>query len=230
MFSLRNTNVACNAMKLSRSLLLLFLLGALLKLCGCTGQPQNAQKNRTDSLSEEAYKAVEERLAKSDSKKLTLNNIDTISDKNLEQVIVDNISLKVNGDSENEYFVAKELTKPQQMIFIIEQVEAEVNNGGFNQFFYNSSGKFSKDMEDAFKAIDAIKFSELVRKANETYNKHKKEIIKTQEESIDGFEKSYNNNPLNKLDKEFYDLYTKENLSKLKIKFIRSHKNEFVDY
>ena len=28
----------------------------------------------------------------------------------------------------------------------------------------------------------------------------------------------------------FYDLYTKENLSKLKIKFIRSHKNEFVDY
>ena len=122
MFSLRNTNVACNAMKLSRSLLLLFLLGALLKLCGCTGQPQNVQKNRTDSLSEEAYKAVEERLAKSDSKKLTLNNIDTISDKNLEQVIVDNISLKVNGDSENEYFVAKELTKPQQMIFIIEQL------------------------------------------------------------------------------------------------------------
>ena len=94
-------------------------------------------------MSEEAYKVVEERLAKSDSKKLTRNNIDTISDKNLEQVIVDNISLKVNGDSENEYFVAKELTKPQQMIFIIEQVEAEVNNGGFNQFFYNSSGKFS---------------------------------------------------------------------------------------
>ncbi len=67
-------------------------------------------------------------------------------------------------------------------------------------------------------------------KANEIYNKHKEEIIKMQDGSLDGFSKSYDNNPLNKLDDEFYALYKKEDLGKLKIKFIRSHKTEFIDY
>lgn len=216
-------------MKTSRIVVLLFLLEALLKLGACKDQTHTTQKSRADSSSEEAYKAVVEQLAKSDSKKLTINNIDTTSDENLEQIIVDNISLKVNGDSENEYFVARELTKPQQFIFIIEQVEAEVNNGGFNQFFYNSSKEYAKNMEEAFKAIGATKFSALVSKANKIYNYHKEEIIKMQDGSLDGFSKSYDNNPLNKLDDEFYVLYKKEDLGKLKIKFIRSHKTEFID-
>ena len=152
-------------MKTSKTVVLLFLLGALLKLCACTEQTHTTQKSRADSSSEEAYKAVVEQLAKSDSKKLTISNIDTTSDENLEQIILDNISLKVNGDSENEYFVARELTNSQQTIFIIEQVEAEVNNGGFNQFFFNSSRQYAKNMEEAFKTIGATKFSKLVRKA-----------------------------------------------------------------
>ena len=37
------------------------------------------------------------------------------------------------------------------------------------------------------------------------------------------------NNPLNDLDTEFYDLSKIENLSELRIKYIRTHKLEFID-
>lgn len=41
-------------------------------------------------------------------------------------------------------------------------VEGEVNNGGFNQFYFNSSGQLPTW---AFEIIGANKFAELVQKA-----------------------------------------------------------------
>ncbi|MBN1215668.1 MAG: DUF4375 domain-containing protein [Candidatus Lokiarchaeota archaeon] len=39
-----------------------------------------------------------------------------------------------------------ELSLPEKNIIFIEKLEREVNNGGFNQFFFNSAGDYSHDI------------------------------------------------------------------------------------
>ena len=37
------------------------------------------------------------------------------------------------------------LNESQKTVLIVENLEREINNGGFNQFFFNSSGDFSHE-------------------------------------------------------------------------------------
>lgn len=48
-----------------------------------------------------------------------------------------------------------ELTEPQKNFFFIQELEREVNNGGFNQYFYNLSGDYAMYTVGALKAIGA---------------------------------------------------------------------------
>ena len=119
--------------------------------------------------------------------------------------------------------------KPRQAIYMIWLLEAEVNNGGYNQFYFNSSGQFYKHLPDALKLVGADKFAELTKKANNIYEKENTKITKDQDGAIEGFSKSYDDNPLNKFDDEFYELYKTENLQQIQVDFIRKHKTEFID-
>jgi hypothetical protein len=162
-------------------------------------------------------------------KKLTSQTIDTIEERKLEQAVVGNIVAKMLSDLSDEYDIVMKLSKSQQAIYVIWLVESEVNNGGFNQFFYNSSREFAEYMVEAFTTIGAVKFSNLVQQAYETYKREKEKISKQQDGSSEGFSKSYEKNPLNKYDDEFYALYKKEDLNQLKIDFIRNYKIDFID-
>jgi hypothetical protein len=108
-------------------------------------------------------------------------------------------------------------------------LEAEVNNGGYNQFYFNSSGQFYKQLPEALRLIGAYKFADLTIRANNTYEKENAKITKYQDGTIEGFSKSYDDNPLNKFDDEFYDLYKQEDLQKIQVDYIRKHKSAFVD-
>ena len=60
-------------------------------------------------------------------------------------------------------------------------------------------------------------------------NQRRKKIKNHQDGTLEGFSKSYQDNPLNDLDTEFYDLYKIEDLHKLQVDFIRKNKQDFVD-
>ena len=57
-----------------------------------------------------------------------------------------------NVDSLNEY---------ERTIFVTQELENEVNNGGFFQFFDNSSGQFASEIVQAFINIGAEKTAEI---------------------------------------------------------------------
>ena len=107
-------------------------------------------------------------------------------------------------------------------------LQAEVNNGGFNQFYYNSSGQFSEMAKDGLEYIGAEKFFELVEKANKTYSNIKDALESKDDGTIESFSESYENNPLNDFDDKFYELEESENLDSLQIVFIRENKEEFI--
>lgn len=57
------------------------------------------------------------------------------------------------------------LTMQERIFFIVQQLEVEVNNGGFSQYFYNSSGDFVNEVVDSFMAIGAENTAIICKKA-----------------------------------------------------------------
>lgn len=49
----------------------------------------------------------------------------------------------------------EKLSDPQKNFFFNQNLEREINNGGFDQFFFNSSGDFAHDTVNSLDAIGA---------------------------------------------------------------------------
>lgn len=228
----RKTNqaVSGNAMKTTRPLLILIMFATLLKLLGCTPKTIENQKTETsDSLPSDIQKMLEDFNNRPIYKELTTDILEKVSDEDLLQTIFDNLSEKLPTDYTKTYETVITFSKPKQAIYIIWLLEAEVNNGGFNQYYFNTSGQYAALTPEALKLVGADKFADLATKANQVYIAENKKITKDQDGTLEGFSKSYDNNPLNKFDDEFYELNKNDMLQKIQIEYIRKHLNEFVD-
>ena len=159
---------------------------------------------------------------------LTSDTIANLQDDRLEQAIIDNIHARMNSSLSNEEEVVRNLRPGPRAIYMTWLVEAEVSNGGFNQYYFNSSGQLADLGEEAFTTIGARKFASLVGRAHVIYNEIKGDLEKYKDGTIESFSKSYEGNPLNELDDEFYKLDEVEPLGQLKIKYIRENLKEFV--
>lgn len=58
-------------------------------------------------------------------------------------------------------------SQEEQYVLAIEALEREVNNGGYSQFFMNSSNEFASVIEDALRAINCPKTADITRDALE---------------------------------------------------------------
>ena len=58
------------------------------------------------------------------------------------------------------------LSESEKVIATVFAIEAEVNNGGFDQFFFNSSGDLAFYAPTALVAIGAFEMAKIARKAN----------------------------------------------------------------
>ena len=204
------------------------ILSALLSLLGCSGQPKKDTGELSKETKEQLAKSVEAFRNRPIYTQLTEQIIDTTSDENLLQVVFDNLSGKLGTDYEKEYETVMSWNKSQQAIYMIWLLEAEVNNGGYNQFYFNSSGQFYKQLPGALQLVGADQFARLTARANAVFEQENPKITQHQDGTLEGFSKSYEDNPLNNLDEEFYDLYKMEDLQQLQIDYIRKHKAEFT--
>jgi len=216
-------------MNYTRKIILLTLLGScILFLINCSGKPQDRTDENEDNQ-EEYVESFEESDMVPESNKLTVEVIDNTPDEDLLITVFNNLSGRLPYDSTKECQAVLSWNKPRQAIYTIWLLEAEVNNGGFNQFYFNQSKQYYKLLPDALKLIGAPRFAELTQKANDTFEKEQDIITKHQDGTLAGFVKSYDDNPLNKFDDEFQDLYEKENLEKIQIDYIRNNKSYFID-
>lgn len=214
---------------MKKLLIIIIMLSSIFNFFGCKGQTDKPKKITQEDID----KSIKDFMNRPIYTNLTLKILDSINDDNLEQTIIDNIYAKLDsGNSyEKDYQIITSLSKGRQAVFATWGLEAEVNNGGFNQYFYNfaSSGQYAEEARDGFKLIGAAKYSALTQKAIDMIMKNAKQLSKFRDGTLESFSKSYENNPLNDLDTEFYALDKSENLSKLRIKYIKEHKSEFID-
>lgn len=185
-----------------------------------------SKKESNDPELDEMKSLVDNFMNRTIYKELTSEILSSVKDDELEQVIFDNIYEQIGNDYEKEFQNLTKCSRGQQAFFATWIVEGEVNNGGFNQFYFNSSGQYAEMAVEGFELFGAIKYADLMRRANKIYSENRKRLESFNDGTLESFSESYEGNPLNDLDDEFYDL--EESLTDLRIKYIRENVAEFT--
>jgi hypothetical protein len=113
------------------------------------------------------------------------------------------------------------IREPERVLATIWSVEAEVNNGGFDQLFYNSAGDLAFYAAEAFDAIGAHKMAAITQKALDLFgeggpSKDRNERV----EALEGISEKHGEY-LNKLDYEFTEY--PDNIQELLLKYVQSN-------
>jgi hypothetical protein len=117
------------------------------------------------------------------------------------------------------------LNEAEKTFLYVEILEAEINNGGFDQYFFNSSGDYAHENLEALKKIGAIKTAKIVEEAYRYFpenpipkdNGKRREIL----ENID----TQTSEKWTQLEDKFY-LY-EENIGGLILEYVRNNISEF---
>jgi len=150
----------------------------------------------------------------------------SIPDTDVELTIVDYVGSKLDGQYEREVEVVSSLSPGVRATYLTWIVEGEVNNGGFNQYYFNTDGKFASEAVSAFEYFGATEHAALMREANSIRALEAAEMAKFKERgTLEAFSESYEHSELGPLDDRFYEL--SENLSQLRIQRIRQMPEEF---
>jgi hypothetical protein len=117
------------------------------------------------------------------------------------------------------------LSEAEQTFQYVDELESQVNNGGFQLFFYNYSGDFSLETLVALETIGATKTTEMLRKAIQLFpapgvamdTQMRRGILDKIDKSI--LEQWYH------LDDEYFQC--EDNIEELLLKFVRENKEAF---
>jgi len=115
------------------------------------------------------------------------------------------------------------LNEHERVFFVTQILEQEVNNGGFSQFFYNSSGDYSNELVDAFTKIGALKTAEICKKAVTVFNG---KVPADRDERAELLDSLNCDDILSECDDAFYNY--EDNLESLNHKYIMKYR-EFFD-
>jgi len=161
-------------------------------------------------------------------KELTPEILKSIPDDQVEQAVIDYVDEKIGDDSDHEVAIVAKLPIGAQALYITWWVEAEVNNGGFNQYYWNNAGKFSDQAAEAFEFFSAHEHAALMREANSVRALEADKMKKFKDRgTMEAFAESYKESQLGPLDTRFFE--TKEDLGALRISKIRSNPEFFVE-
>ena len=128
-------------------------------------------------------------------------------------------------DEKCEYGDAMEkLNEHERLFYITQTLEQEVNNGGFSQYFYNSSGNFANEVVDAFTRIGAHKTAEICKKAVAVFNG---QVPVDRDERENLLESLDCEDIFDECDNAFYDY--EDDLEALNYAYVMKHRKFFVN-
>lgn len=116
------------------------------------------------------------------------------------------------------------LTEPERILFVVCGVEMEVNNGGFAQYFFNSSGNFANETVAAFQMIGASKTAEICRRANSVFGEEVPVDWNEREEALNQLPDEVDE-ILENCDNDFFEY--EEDIRALLYEYVLKHKSEF---
>lgn len=116
----------------------------------------------------------------------------------------------------------------QKAFFFICELDGEVCNGGFNEYYFNPSGANRFEVEKTLELVGAVDFLNLMKRANACYETIKPELEKFDDGTVENFSKSYEDNPFSEFDDEYYELNRDGHLFVLMSQFVKKHPQDFI--
>lgn len=108
------------------------------------------------------------------------------------------------------------------------ELHAEVVNGGFNQYYYNSDGERAQKAENTFLKLGAIQIADVVKRANEQYAANRDELQSLWDGTKKGFAYGYKEKIFDTFDTEYYSLMNDKQLYTLIGTYIKEHPTYFL--
>ena len=153
---------------------------------------------------------------------------------------IDNIDKLLNADDKNDSIIKLDnyicelcawgenidgLSDPQRTFYFNQNLEREINNGGFNQYFVNSSGQFAHETLLSLKAIGANKTADILQSAIDQFpDKNVPKDSDTRQECVEQIEDTANE-IWDELDQKFYEY--QDDLESFNLDFVKKYKDDF---
>ena len=161
---------------------------------------------------------------------MTEQEFDNIADQDLWKAVFD----KVYGELPKEYSEALLQLKPScQAVLQVWWLIGEVDNGGFDQYYFNTACQYSMNeceqlLPTLLKLVGADELADICQRANRVLNENADKVAKSfSKANFEQFDYSWESHLFDSFDDEFYD--NTHNLEELMILFIRKNKQNFID-
>lgn len=142
-------------------------------------------------------------------------------DKNFSVIEIDNYLGELCNYGSNY----ERLTQPQAVFYLNQQFEREINNGGFDLFFTNSTGDHAHETIQSLKEIEAYYTAELLQSAIDQFPNSNvpKDVIERRKLILESW--ADGNERWNELDSLFYKY--KDNLNELNLEYVSKNQDKF---
>lgn len=179
---------------------------------------------------QKAFRESEEKAKKQPPRprltEISSASLKSLTGEDLELAVYDYVETHLSGANDRKLALLS-LSRGLQIFYLSFVVEAEVMNGGFNQFFWNSSAEMAELIAPALRDLQA---DEAARIFDEALTVAYSEIGATakfkSKGTLDAFSKSYAETNLTKFDTSFCTLAEKFPL--LRANLLRDHEEVFL--
>ena len=117
------------------------------------------------------------------------------------------------------------LSEAEQVFYICNEVAQEVNNGGFSQYLYNSSGDHAHRAVECMNIVGAKKTAKICENAFSAFGKTIPQNWEERQEFLDENETEKVSAKLEKCDDQFYDY--PDDLDELCYQYIQTNREQF---
>jgi hypothetical protein len=141
-------------------------------------------------------------------RELSVELLTSISADEVGSAIVQHVELlAAEGEEEDRAAVIQGLPAGTLAIYTTYLVDFEVNNGGFNQFFWNPSGEFAGSALAGYELLGAEEYAAVMRAAIATHETERDLLAPFYEnDTLEAFSQSYKHTALNEVDQRYYGL------------------------
>lgn len=150
--------------------------------------------------------------------RITMELIEQLPPAKLCRLFIDS---ELDSDRESEVF--------DELMCTVE-LHAEVFNGGFNQYYYNTDGERAERAQNTFTRFGADQVADVVKRANEHYTACRDKLQSVWEDRTKkSFGYGYKEKLFDAFDKEYYTLMKNDKqLYELIGTYIKQHPQEFL--
>jgi len=196
-------------------------------LVGCSSNNMKRDKTPEEDDAIQKFRAYMEELKnRTIYRELNPQILASIPDDKLEQAIRDFIALKIENDWEHDVEKVPALGPGFSAVYFVSMVEAEVNNGGFNQLFWNSGREAVIHAKAGADLMKLSGLSDILVEALKTEEKERRKMAKfKQKGTVEALMDSYNDVSFEPADDKFLALSPK--LEKVIVSFIRKNPHLF---